>query len=308
MTVRFGVDIEFLRGNVLQLFTQALDVPVQLQVPWIDELPGAVTLADRAHPPMGRDQRRFSFALNEKIADAPRIADRERDGRKFAVLEIDRTFATAGLPRLRVPAPRLRFAFATRFEQNILSDSLPLDWQLASVTGIALDLTVMPLPEEGRPVGFTGAVGHFTMSADATPLDARVGESIHLVLRITGVGNLEFPNPPRLDQLDGFHLRGTLDEKGPAQRTLTYDLTPISTDVRALPPVAFSYFDSGDSPGYRTLRTPAIALSIGPSPSGGPGRGIAAAGSVAALMATAIAVVIGLVGLFAAFWIRRRKR
>ena len=63
---------------------------------------------------------------------------------------------------------------------------------------------MIPLPEQGRPLDFSGAVGTFHASARADRTDVDVGDSIKLSVEWTGDGNLEFFAPPELDRLDAF--------------------------------------------------------------------------------------------------------
>jgi hypothetical protein len=326
LTVRIGLDVEFMHTNLLQLFTQTLDVPVQLQAPWIDDLPGAQTGADRAIAPEQLGESWASFALNDSIARARRVEDRERDGRKFAVFEIERVYFASVNGRLSVPAPHLRFACATRFERNLIADPVPLDWQLATAVGNALELSIDSLPETGRPVEFTGAVGRFTISAAVATPNVSVGESFKLVLCIAGEGNLEFLRAPRLSELGGFHVRGVLDEVVAGQRSITYDLAAKSTAAKEVPSIDFAYFDTGNPSGYRILHTQPITLNVRATPGGsidgptdtdatgaasphpvGPGVGFAARGSVLMLLITWSVLPISL-GLLAVVVIKWRKR
>ncbi len=318
LTLRFGLDREFLRRDALQLFARPLDIPVQLAAPWIDELPGAVSIGDDEE-----ERQRFTFALNDEIAEATLVGDRDRGGRTFRVLELDRLFLAERAGELEVPAPGLRFAYATSFRQDFLSASVPLDRELAVVLGEPLTLRIKPLPLEGQPAGYTGAVGRFTVSADASSRDIVVGESFELVLRIEGDGNLQFLNPPRLDELAGFHVYGVVDAKTPRRRIVTYDLAPLVDDVRELPAIPFSFFEPSDPPGYHTVWTEPIQLNVRPDPlqrsrpeEGAreiSGRGDQPQSDVregeVRPMTVAAGALLTLLGLLAAwFWFLRRNR
>ncbi|MHC4079570.1 MAG: hypothetical protein ACYST0_14150, partial [Planctomycetota bacterium] len=142
-----------------------------------------------------------------------------------------------------------------------------------------------PLPTAGRPAEFTGAVGRFSVRAEANPLDPTVGGSLKLVLRIEGEGNLEVLDPPRLDELSGFHVFGKIDDrsKNTTHRTVTYDLAPLSMAVKAVPPIRFAFFDPTPPAGYRTVQTRRIPLTVGPLPAGAR-RDLLAAGKTGRLV------------------------
>jgi hypothetical protein len=145
---------------------------------------------------------------------------------------------------------------------------VPADREDVSVTGNALKLYILPLPEEGRPPEFTGAVGRFTVSARADVRALRLGESLRCSLEVEGEGNLMFFRAPRLEGFGGFHVYGHIDEKSDGTRTITYDMAPLDEAVTAIPSIPFTYFDPGPPAGYRTVRTRPIPLEVMPIPEG----------------------------------------
>lgn len=54
-----------------------------------------------------------------------------------------------------------------------------------------LALTVSPLPVQGRPPEFSGAVGRYDIQADVAPRSIRVGQPFTLTTRIRGVGGFD---------------------------------------------------------------------------------------------------------------------
>jgi hypothetical protein len=138
----------------------------------------------------------------------------------------------------------------------------------ALVPGGELALEIRPLPEEGRPPGFKGAVGRFSLRAEAEPRVLELGESLRFLLFIEGEGNLGFFDPPRLDRMEGFHVYGSLEDPGRMRRTVIYDIAPLNEEVREVPPIPFVYFDTKPPAGYRTLRTPRIPIEVRPPPEG----------------------------------------
>jgi hypothetical protein len=112
---------------------------------------------------------------------------------------------------------------------------------------------VLPLPEEGRPLEFGGAVGRFSVSADVAKTEVETGQSLALVLRIEGLRE-----PRGVSRRRGSRawttsiLRGTIDDKGASRRTITYDLAPASVAVKESPGARVAYFDPEPPAGYRT--------------------------------------------------------
>jgi hypothetical protein len=284
LTIRFGVEREFLHHNLLQLFTRPLDVPVQLEFAFPAQTAEAPTLGP-------------TFALGEEILRPARSREEERAGATFVVLELERTLVPGEAGRIEIPAPVLHFAFATRFGEDSVGTSLPLDRQSGEVRGAALALEIAPLPEQGRPAGFGNAVGRFTLAARAEPRELAVGERIVLALTITGQGNLARLEPPRLDGFEGLHLLGSTQELQGDTRTLRCELVAESPKAREIPSIALDYFDP-EARAYGRASTQPIPLRVQAPPSQ-PGQG--------ASVSVPVLVLLGLGVLIAAVLVRRAR-
>jgi len=131
----------------------------------------------------------------------------------------------------------------------------------------ALQLTVHPLPEEGKPKDFYGLVGRYTISAAATPTDVTVGDPITLTLQIGGNPYLKPVRWPQL-QNHGELLR---DFKIPAEKaspilgggakTFVQTIRANSDHVTQIPAIPLSYFDPQLGT-YVTAKTDPIKLSV----------------------------------------------
>jgi hypothetical protein len=230
LTIRFGVEKEYLRHNLLQLFTRPLDIPVQLEFGWKTDTAYASTLGP-------------TFALGEEIVRPTRAREEQRAGASFVVLELERAFTPDAPGRLEIPGPVLHFAYATRFGEDLVSGAVPLDRSNGLVQGAPLVLEVAPFPAEGRPAGFSNAVGKFTLAAEVFPRELEVGEKLQLVLTISGPGNLARLAPPRLDGFEGLHLLGITEELKSDTRTLHCELVAESPKAREVPAIALDSFD-----------------------------------------------------------------
>jgi hypothetical protein len=293
VTIRFGVEREFLQHNLLQLFTRPLEVPVQLEIPWESALAGAQLFTlDVAESGEGTLVPHPSFALGEAIERATRTREEQRAGSTFVVLEIERGLVPLAAGTLAVPGPVLHYAFATRFEEDLAAGSVPLDKQSAELEAAPLSLAIQALPREGRPPDFDDAVGRFTLAAQAEPRELDLGASLKLVLTISGAGNLARLQPPRLDSLPGLHLLGRTDEVHGDTRTMQAELAPDSPRTREVPAITLAFFDP-DARAYRSASTQPIPLVIRVSSPAGQ-VGFAAAGSVFVLLAVSALVLLAL--------------
>jgi hypothetical protein len=174
---------------------------------------------------------------------------------------------------LLIPKPRRRsndpFADVFNFDPfGLQADVRPVQLRSQPVT-----LHVKPLPSEGRPAGFTGAVGQYEMSVTASPTNVAVGEPVHLKIRIHGQGLLDNVSVPtgRGPEWEGFkvyppRMQTDLTDRLRALGTKIFeqDIVPQRPDLREIPALRFSFFDPEQGQ-YRTLTHPAQPLLVRPA-------------------------------------------
>ena len=251
--------------SVIQPFQRALDVPVHLGVPWITGIDGTRSL--EALPASSDDG--LTIALNDDVVTASPGEQRRALGRVFDTLIVTRRFEMQRAGQLVIPAPILRFWYATEFREDFVQGRVPVDRLDAVIHGAPIVLTVLPLPTDGRPDAFTGAIGRFTVSAVADPGEIDVGDTFALRVRIEGDGNWDFAAPRLEDvaEFQAFHVYGVIDELVDGARELTYQIAPMSDAAKAVPAIPFAFFDTAlKAPGYRVEWTETIPLAIRPAP------------------------------------------
>jgi hypothetical protein len=134
------------------------------------------------------------------------------------------------------------------------------------------DFVVRPLPEEGRPASFTGAIGEFTLDASAKPLRVGVGDPITLTLTVTDRGDgraLSHVQPPPLDtpelardfRMPTAPLAGTIAGR---TKTFTQSLRPVRQGIDRIPGVEFSWFDPITGR-YGSAQSAPIPITVVPS-------------------------------------------
>ncbi|HVM46756.1 MAG TPA: BatD family protein [Candidatus Acidoferrum sp.] len=134
-------------------------------------------------------------------------------------------------------------------------------------------VTVLPLPRENVPPSFTGAVGSYTMAVTAGPTNVATGDPVTIKVQITGHGALDaltlpqpgdwrdfktYPPTSKVETTDPLGMQGT--------KTFEQLVVPQTTDIKALPPVSFSFFDPAQKQ-YRTLTQPGLPLVVRPGSS-----------------------------------------
>lgn len=121
--------------------------------------------------------------------------------------------------------------------------------QTAKISPIA----VRPLPEEGRPASFTGAVGRFTVRASAEPREVSVGDPITLRYEVIEdvdaiPGDLANLRPPPLRELEALADFRVPDDPTTGvvegqTKTFTETLRPERDDITEIPAIPFVSFD-----------------------------------------------------------------
>jgi hypothetical protein len=137
-----------------------------------------------------------------------------------------------------------------------------------TLTSPRMDLQVSPLPTEGVPPGFAGAVGSYQMAVTAGPTNVVAGDPITLRIQISGQGALDSVTLPEQPGWENFKAYpptakvNTTDQLGlEGSKTFEEIVTPQNADVRTLPPISFSFFDP-EQKKYRTLTQPAMPLVV----------------------------------------------
>ena len=137
-----------------------------------------------------------------------------------------------------------------------------------------VDVEVLPLPENGQPAAFYGAVGDYTISVSARPRSVPVGDPVTVVLEIAGTGNIGAVTMPLLPELDGFEAyepkRSLVEELTGNQyggkAAFEYILIPQHGGQLEIPSVSFAYFDP-ETGEYETRLSERISVdSYGDSP------------------------------------------
>lgn len=299
------VDRAWFEAHAVPLFQRRLDLPLRVEVPDLAApgrmrpLPSAA--ADAAAPAT----RTLSLALNDDVVEAREEGSSPRAG--LTRLRLERRFLAVEPGELRWQAPTLRFSWAHRFREGLLGERVPEGTRAERIAGEDLLLRVQPLPIEGRPASFGGAVGAYRVRAEADRDRVQVGERLRLTLTLEGAGNLETLEAPLRVAPEGFHVYGVLDDRRPGRRTLVAEIAPLEASLRAIPALPFAYFDPQPPGAFREIRTGTLPLEVRPATSTDgtptpPSPPTAAPGSTPVLVgATAAALLM-------AWLLRRRAR
>src|SRR2546423_6760763 len=164
--------------------------------------------------------------------------------------------------------PRDLFDLNDPFMDNFFRDPLfaPSTLQDIKFKSDPVVLEVKSLPP-GAPPDFGGAVGNFTLSADAKPKSAQVGDPFTVTATITGRGNFDRVTAPAFEDEHGWHkyppsANFKQDDDIGISGTKTFE-TVLSANERKdkIPAQLFTYFDPAKEQ-YVTLRTEPIPVRV----------------------------------------------
>lgn len=134
-------------------------------------------------------------------------------------------------------------------------------------------IKVKPLPLEGKPVGFTGAVGNFDLNFSLNKDVLKASESFQGTIKVSGRGNLKLFNLPKINvpaALEVYEPEHTeniktnlLGMQGSIQDT--YTIVPEFQGNYPIPGVSFSYFDPNKNR-YVTLNSEEQMVNVNEGP------------------------------------------
>ncbi|MCX7719372.1 MAG: BatD family protein, partial [Candidatus Sumerlaeaceae bacterium] len=143
----------------------------------------------------------------------------------------------------------------------------------AVVASPPVDIEVQPLPEEGKPADFSGAVGEFTVRVTPDRSTARAEDDIvKLQVRVEGTGDASVIAAPALPGISGAELledpksavtRWTDKEKRLSAKTFDYLLRPLTPGTLEIPPVTVSFFNPIRKQ-YESVKSAPVRIEITP--------------------------------------------
>ena len=150
------------------------------------------------------------------------------------------------------------------FFGNMITNNINYDTQSATKY-----INVKALPDKGKPIDFTGAVGEFQLRVTINKNVLKANEAAQIKVEVTGRGNLKLFDIPKINtpkQLETYTpehkeqvstslvgLRGSISD--------TYTVVPQFKGKYKIPAVTFSYFNPKDKQ-YKTLKTNDIIVEV----------------------------------------------
>lgn len=132
------------------------------------------------------------------------------------------------------------------------------------------DIIAKPVPTEGRPDTYRGAVGRYAILTEADPVTVKAGDPIELRIYVRGTGPMDLVEAPPLDRIDDltkdFKVNSTpLAGYSDGDRKLfATTIRPLREGINRIPPIPLTYFDPGTED-FETTESSPIPIRVLPA-------------------------------------------
>ena len=143
-----------------------------------------------------------------------------------------------------------------------------VEYKRFMVSSEPLTLMVLPLPQQGKPPGFYGLVGRYTISASASPTTGvYMGDPITLTIKIAGARYLKAVQWPKLEDVAQLAANFKIPSQKAAPeikdgfKVFTQTIRPDNNHADVIPSIPLACFDP-DKGTYVVAKTEPIKLEL----------------------------------------------
>lgn len=130
-------------------------------------------------------------------------------------------------------------------------------------------IDVKPLPEEGKPLDFTGAVGNFDFKLITSKTELNANESLQAKVEVSGQGNLKLFALPKLNVPSSLEVYEPEHEENISTNfngmqgkiSDSYTIVPQYKGKYPIPAISFSYFDL-ETNSYKRLSSEERTINV----------------------------------------------
>ena len=138
-----------------------------------------------------------------------------------------------------------------------------------------IPMVVLPLPDSGKPAGFRGAVGSFTVRSSVDRTSVEAGTPVTLTFEVSGRGLIRslkepewpaLPSARRYETVSDVNMKKTADAVA-GTKTFRTVIVPQSPGKLTIPGMSYPFFDP-EARKYVAARTAPITLDVKPGKGG----------------------------------------
>jgi hypothetical protein len=196
----------------------------------------------------------------QDLPDPISVTLRSREGRTVETQTYRRAYFPLAPGSYRFPPARLHYEVRRGFlyapeTRELVSDSVPI--------------IVLPVPDEGRPAAYRGAVGRLSLQASIAPTRLRTGEPAVLTVDLAGTGNVKALPEPQLPPMPGVevfppHQESRVDvnqDRVGGTKRFRWMLVPEEPGPLTIPPIEYGVFDP-ELQAYVVLRSDSLRIDV----------------------------------------------
>ncbi len=268
-------DPTLLPARLVPTFRQPLDLALALEAPWLDGLAGAVALGPApgaaVAPGAGGAPGGATLVLNARVVRAAASTAAVEGGR--VTLRLARRYALRAPGRHPLAPPRVRYARATRFGEDVLFGRVPLDREDVERAGAAPVLRIRPLPPPPAGAAPVSAyVGALRLDARLEAGASEPAQGVRIRVAAEGDGDLAALEPFGAAAFPGFDLLGVAERPAERGRAWLYEVAPRAAADARLEALAVWVFDPRGAGAWREVASAPLDLR----PPGPRGEGVGA--------------------------------
>ena len=136
------------------------------------------------------------------------------------------------------------------------------------VVSASPSVDVLPLPA-GKPAGFSGGVGEFTIKTSVDKQEIKANEALIYRIEIAGKGNIKYVKDPAVNFHSDFEvydpktdvISNATAAGVTGKKVIEYTIIPRHAGAYEIDPIQFSFFDL-KSKTYKTLTTPEYTIEV----------------------------------------------
>lgn len=253
-----------------------LGEPVRLTVElWVGPGDGHI---EQAGPVSGTDRTGF-WVENLKVDSRATGRTQEQGGQVYTVFTVSQQLLYATEPgAVTLPVETWRVVY----RPSVLSLLSPAQEIFAK--SAETPLVVRPLPDAGRPAGWSGLVGRFQVRSEIDRRQTKVGDAVTWKVTVEGQGNLRTAGELALPEPEGFEVFSSKSnddvhatDRGLAgSRVNEQVLIPRSAGKLVVPPLRIPFFDP-DADAYRFAEAGGYEVEVSGVPDAAAAEAVAAA-------------------------------
>lgn len=211
------------------------------------------------------------------IGNQPRTSTEVYEGKQYTVATIKRMALFPMSPGTKEIEPlgvqcevRVRSSRRSRdIFDDFFNDSIFGRTVRKSIQSPSVRVEVLPLPEEGKPDGFSGIVGSLNLTGSVDKTRVKTNEAISYRLKIEGRGNIRMLPDPRLSFPADFEtyapkISESLNRSGSVIsgiKTYEYVIIPRVPGLQKIKPFSMPVFDP-ETGIYKILTTPEFIIDV----------------------------------------------